>query len=31
MTNDHAAHQEAVETVRKLIKGIEIAMLTTVT
>jgi general stress protein 26 len=31
MTNDHAAHQEAVETVRKLIKGIDIAMLTTVT
>lgn len=31
MTNDQAAHQEAVETVRKLIKGIEIAMLTTVT
>ncbi|WP_178022212.1 pyridoxamine 5'-phosphate oxidase family protein [uncultured Paenibacillus sp.] len=31
MTNDQAAHQEAVETVRKLIQGIEIAMLTTVT
>ncbi|MCH1641396.1 pyridoxamine 5'-phosphate oxidase family protein [Paenibacillus timonensis] len=31
MTNDQAAHREAVETVRKLIKGIEIAMLTTVT
>lgn len=31
MTNDQAAHQAAVETVRELIKGIEIAMLTTVT
>lgn len=31
MTNDQAAHREAVETVRKLIKGIDIAMLTTVT
>ncbi|SMF60953.1 General stress protein 26 [Paenibacillus barengoltzii] len=31
VTNHQTAHQEAVETVRKLIKGIEIAMLTTVT
>ncbi|MGN8772385.1 pyridoxamine 5'-phosphate oxidase family protein [Paenibacillus barengoltzii] len=31
VANHQTAHQEAVETVRKLIKGIEIAMLTTVT
>ncbi|MFL0557310.1 pyridoxamine 5'-phosphate oxidase family protein [Paenibacillus barengoltzii] len=31
VTNHQTAHQEAVETVRKLIKGIDIAMLTTVT
>lgn len=31
MNNDQAAYQEAVETVRKLIKGVEITMLTTVT
>ncbi|MGG1611703.1 pyridoxamine 5'-phosphate oxidase family protein [Paenibacillus phoenicis] len=31
VTNNQTAHQEAVETVRKLIKGIDIAMLTTVT
>lgn len=31
MNNDHAAHREAVETVRDLIKGIEVAMLTTLT
>lgn len=31
LANDQTAHQEAVETVRKLIKGIDIAMLTTLT
>ena len=31
MTNTHELDQEAIETVRKLIKGIDIAMLTSVT
>lgn len=31
VANNQTAHQEAVETVRRLIKGIDIAMLTTVT
>lgn len=30
MSNSNSSHQEAVETVRKLIKGIDTAMLTTV-